>query len=154
MTAPTDRIVPTQTAMDPTRTMASLFVRALQSFRDAMPGDDWEVGDLVLLNYVSTAPNWREGLVDFLFNVTGDDPERVLDRALRAGRLRADNEGHLHATETVGELMAVLGPAAQSFNQSWRRELSREFSPQALDSFLEMLQHASHSETTDNAIPR
>lgn len=130
----------------PHQTVASLFVQVMQRFRDALNTDDFEIGDLVLLNYVSSAPNWREGVVDFLLNITGDDPQRVLDRALDSGRLLADQDGHLHATDKVGQLMSRLGPTAQEFNQAWRKELSSQFSPQALELFLTMLQHASGSE--------
>lgn len=143
MTVQMEAAAPTANSFDAHRVMASLMVRVMQTFRDAMDVDDLEVGDLALLNFVSTVPNWRDELVEFLLNVTGDDPQRVLQRALEAGRLRADDEGHLFATEKVGQLMQLLLPAAQKFNQAWRQKLAGDFSPQALDTFLGMLQHAS-----------
>ncbi len=123
--------------------MAALFLRTSQTFRDALELEDFETGDLVLLNFMMSTPQWREGLVDFLLNITGDDPQRILDRAIESGRLRADDDGHLYATEKVDALIKRLLPAAQEFNHTWRGELADRFSTEDLNTFLGMLQHAS-----------
>ncbi|REJ98575.1 MAG: hypothetical protein DWQ35_00830 [Planctomycetota bacterium] len=122
------------------RSMAALFTMTIQRYQDTLHDENLDFGDFILLNFLASTAHWREGLVEFLLNVTGDNPQRVVERALEHGWLVADSDGRLHATERVDELMGKLGQAAQEFNQRWRERMSTRFGAAELGGFLAMLQ--------------
>jgi len=76
-------------AGDVGRSMATLFTQTIQRYQDTFRDENLEFGDFILLHFLASTANWREGLVEFLLNVTGDNPQRVVGRALEHGRLVA-----------------------------------------------------------------
>lgn len=149
MNAQRESTLRAEPANDPSRVLAGAFNSMLHIYREALEEPNLESGDLILLQFIATEPQWREKLIDFLLNVTGDDPERILQRAVEAGRIAVEDDGRLSPTNRVEEYMARLFPLAQTFNTSWRNRLAEAFSPDDLDIFLQMLQQAGDRQTAE-----
>ena len=143
MTAQAETRLRAEPATDPARAMAGAFNSIMQIYRQTLEEPVLETGDLVLLSFIATDPNWRDKLVDFLLNVTGDDPDRILQRAIATGRISVDADGRLSATSRVEEMMSRIFPLAQTFNTTWRSRLADAFSPGDLNLFLKMLQQTA-----------
>ena len=128
--------------------LSQAFLRMRQRYANELGDESLEPADMILLFHLATSQEWKTSLIELLLATT-DDPQRVMQRAIEAGRLTVDDEGRLAASPATEALFERLFPIAQRLNLDWRGQLAASASAEELATFLAMLQHLSEPTTEE-----